>query len=86
MVRFYHFCSFCTTLYNVGVDSSLTEEVDAIEFACLLFEYTDKLATDNLTFLFGIGYIFELAEETVGCIYLYKVSAKLVAEYLNNSL
>ena len=86
MVRLNHLSCLGTALYDVWIDGTLTEEVNTLKLACLLLKYADKLATDNLTLLLRILNALKLAEETLSSVYIYKVCAELVAEYLNNIL
>ena len=86
MVRFYHFCSFCTALNDIRVNCSLAKEVDTVKFACLLLKYSDELAANDLAFLLRICNTCKLVKETVGSINVNKVCAKLVSEHLNNVL
>ena len=86
----YGFCwwedSKHTICYDVRIDCSLTEEIDAVKLACLFLEYADELAADDLSLLLRICNALKKSEETVCCIYIYKVCAELVAEYLHNIL
>jgi hypothetical protein len=70
-----------TTFNDIGVDSTLAEEVDTFELASFFFEHTDEFATDDLTLFFRICYIFKFGQETFCSIYIDEISAELVAEH-----
>ena len=62
----------------------MSEEVDAIEFASFFFEYTNEFAANDFTFLFGVNYAGELAEEAFSSVNINEVGVELVAEYFND--
>ena len=79
-MRLHHLGCFCATLYNIGIDGTLSQEVDAVQFTGFFLKDADKLAADNLALLFGVGNVFQLGEETVCGIHIYQVSFQLLAK------
>ena len=80
----HHLGGLGAALNDVGIDGTLSQEVDTIELACFFLEYADELATDNLTLLFGVSHTFQQTEEAVSGIHINKICAKLVAEHFHN--
>ncbi len=76
----HHLGCLCATLYNIGIDGTLSQEVDAVQFTSFFLKDADKLAADNLALLFGVGNVFQLGEETVCGIHIYQVSFQLLAK------
>ena len=76
----HHLGCLCATLYNIGIDGTLSQEVDAVQFTGFFLKDADKLAADNLALLFGVGNVFQLGEETVCGIHIYQVSFQLLAK------
>ena len=69
-------------LENIGIDGSLGQESDAVEFRSLFCEYIDKLFPDDVAFLFWIRHSGEFVQEAVHCIDVDKFGAKFIAEDL----
>ena len=86
VVALHHLGSLGAALHDIGIDGTLAEEVDAVELACLLLEYADELAADDLTLLLGVGHVLQLGEEALCGVYIDEVGVELVAEYLNDIL
>ena len=80
VMRLHHLGCFCTTLYNVGIDGTLSKEVDAVQLTGFFLKDADKLSADNLALLFRVGHVFKLGEETVCGIHVYQVSLQLLAK------
>ena len=55
---------------NIGVNRTLSKEINAFKLARFFVENFNKLGTDDLALLFGFGNIFQLAQETVGSVYI----------------
>ena len=86
VVRLNHLGRLRTALHDVGIDRTLTQEVDTVQLAGLLLKDADKLATDDLALLLGILHALELREEALRSIDIDQVGVELVAEYLNHIL
>ena len=65
---------------NVGIDGSLCKEGDALELARLFVKYLYELAADDFSLLLRVGDTLKQIEEAVGCVNIYEVGVKLVAE------
>ena len=83
-MRLHHLGSLGTALYNIRINSALSQEVDAVQLTGLFLKDTDKLATDNLTLLLGVGYACQLIQETICSIHINKVSVQLILENFDN--
>ena len=81
MVRLY-----AVALKNVGVDSALTEKLNAVKLLCFLGKDVNKLLADNLALGFGVGDARKLVKKTVYGIHIDKVCIHLVAEDLDDLL
>ena len=73
-------------LKNVGIYRALCEELNALKFAGLLFEHTDKLRTDYLALCLGIIDTGELIKEAVDSVDIHEVCVHLITENLNDLL
>ena len=65
VVALYYRRFACARFDNVGVNSSLNEEIDGAYFLCLGLENTDKFFADNFPFCFGIGNSVKFRKKTV---------------------
>ena len=83
VMGFYHFCSLGAAFDDVGINGSLSQEMNAVQLSGLFLKYTDKLSADNLSLLFRIRNAFQLAEETLRGIHINQVCMQLVLEYLD---
>ena len=81
VVRFNNFSSFGTAFCDVRINGTLTEEVNAFNFASFFFEYADEFFADDFTFLFGVSNAFQFGEEAFSCINVNEVCIQLVFEY-----
>ena len=73
-------------LNDVGIDRSLTEEVDALHLCGFLLEHMDELLADDLALALRFGYARKLIEETVGRIHICEICAQLLAENADDLL
>ena len=80
VVRFHHLRGLGTALDDVRVDGPLSQEIDSLQLARLLFKYADKFAADHFTLLLRIGYSFQLPEEAVGGVHIDKICLQLIPE------
>ena len=71
---------------DVGINGTLGQETDAVQFARFLLEDADELGADDLPLLLGIGYAGEFVEEAVGGIHIDEVGVQLVAEHAHDLL
>ena len=69
---------------DVRVNGTLPKKFDAGLFAGLLFKNTDKLAADNLAFLFGIRNAGQPIQKTVGGIDIDQVDFQLFLKYIHH--
>ena len=73
-------------LEDVGIDRSLTEELDALDLPRLLLEDGDELGADDLPLLLGVGDPLQFAEETVRGVHVDEIGVHLVAEHVDDLL
>ena len=68
-------CGFAaqSTLYHVGINGSLYQEIHGTDLLRLFLEYTDELFADDLSLMLRLGYSGQLAIETLLRIHTDKV-------------
>ena len=75
-----------TRLYDVRIDSTLSQETDALQLTGLLLEYADELGTDNLALLLGVSHACQLVQEAVGSINIHQVGIQFVPKHAHHLL
>ena len=73
-------------LEDVGVDSALGEEADAVQLRGFLGEDVDEHLADDLALALGIGHARQLVEEAVDRVHVDEVGVHLVPEHPDHLL
>ena len=67
---FDHLRRLGSALHDIGIDRSLCQEFDSLQFSGFFLENADKFRTDNLSFLLRIGNTGQLAKETIDSVHV----------------
>ena len=72
-----------TRFNNVGINCSLSKEIDCSDLLCFFLKYSYELSADNLTLMLRLRFAGKFYVKSVLCIYSYKVKIEdsVFAEY-----
>ena len=86
MMRFYYLRCLCSALHDIGINSSLRQEINPFQLSCFFFKNTDKFSADDLSLLFRICNALQFTQKSFRSIHIDQVCIHLIFKYFHNTL